>query len=289
MQRLLKILIYSNIWVALGSGLLATETFALANQPFNGMVILQIFAASFVVYNLQRLVKSKQYAVHSQAALFTEKNKSLLFLAIAVCCLFLLFSPWPITADLLILGFSLLAVSALYVVRIFPANGKLKSLREFPVVKVFVVTAVWAVATTILPLLLSDTPMPNGSEAMVFERWCYFMAITIPFDIRDMLVDDPSNKTIPQLVGEKKARNIASAFILAMVVANVFRLNAGWLSIASFASLVFVAVLSLWLIMKSKPGTDNLLFAGWLDGTMIIRGFLVSLCVVSEIQCFFEC
>ena len=57
LQRLLKILIYSNIWVALGGALLAAETFALSNQCFNGLVILQMFAASFVVYNLQRLVK----------------------------------------------------------------------------------------------------------------------------------------------------------------------------------------------------------------------------------------
>ncbi|MDP4827977.1 MAG: hypothetical protein NWR73_09840, partial [Flavobacteriales bacterium] len=279
----------SNIWVALGGALLAAETFALSNQCFNGLVILQMFAASFVVYNLQRLVKSKQYAVHSQAATFTEKNKSALLLAIAVCCLFLLFSPWPVTADLLILGFSLLVASALYVLRIFPAKGKLKSLREFPVVKIFVVTAVWAVATTVLPPLLSNSSMPNGCVAMVLERWFYFMAITIPFDIRDMLVDDPSNKTIPQLVGAKMARNIACTFILAMVGANVFRLNAGWLSITSFVSLFFVAVLSLWLIKKSKPGTDNMLFAGWLDGTMFLRGVLVLLAVVSEVQGFFEC
>lgn len=288
--KLLEVLIYSNSWVALGCAFLSAETLMHVNQCLNGWVFMQMFAATFVVYNLQRFVKSNQYETNSRAGIFTQKNKTRLQVSVVICIIFLVLSPWKWSLELIFFIVSLLAFSALYVIRVLPTKSRKRiSLREVPMMKVLVVTGVWSLATTILPLWLSESTVNDGTGAMVMERWTFLMAITIPFDLRDMHVDHPSSRTIPQLIGASGARIISTFFILAMLAVNLYRLSAGWISVLTFIAISIVALITLVLIKKAKPDTNSLLFAGWLDGTMVIRGLLVGLSVVSEVQGLFEC
>jgi 4-hydroxybenzoate polyprenyltransferase len=287
--RLHQYVVFSNVWVALGCAALSSESLFLLNQCFDVLIFAQMFTGAFVVYNLQRLVKSKQYAPQSEAARFTHEFKKPIAVVMALCTIFLLLTPWPVSSNWLLLAFSLLMLSALYVIRLFPLNNERRSLRELPLVKVFVVSAVWAVSTTVLPVMLANTTVSMDLRWMVIERWFFLMAITIPFDIRDMLVDDPTCKTLPQWVGINKAKWVAAFFLVAMFLVNFLRLNAGYIREGVFLALLLVGLLSLFLIHRSKPDTDDMLFAGWLDGTMFLRGVLVLLAVVSEVQRFFEC
>ena len=52
---------------------------------------------------------------------------------------------------------------------------------------------------------------------MFFERFLFIMAITIPFDIRDLKIDNQVGlKTIPSILGIKKSKMIAYFLLILM-------------------------------------------------------------------------
>lgn len=76
-----------------------------------------------------------------------------------------------------------------------------------------IVSIIWTVLIVIIPLISLD-------HRQIFLRsdlWgflIYFFTLTIPFDIRDLKYDHPDQKTLPQLLGESKARLFASILLI---------------------------------------------------------------------------
>ena len=89
-------------------------------------------------------------------------------------------------------------ISGIYALPIFPNKIKL---RHFGLVKIVVVTLVWTGVTAIIPLMQSQEIMWVDIVPYTLQRGGYVLALIIPFEIRDVGVDNPTLKTIPQRVG----------------------------------------------------------------------------------------
>lgn len=102
----------------------------------------------------------------------------------------------------------------------------------------------------------------------VFSHYLYILALTIPFDIRDLQYDSKEYKTIPQqfgVQGSKVIAEIALMMFAALVVMNdqeLLKSNLFWLAM----------IVSGTLIILVKKSNSDWYFAGAIDGSIALLG-----------------
>lgn len=274
--------VYSNVWIALGAAAVTWQTTALLEAP---SFYLAAFtgAATLFTYNFQRLVKLNDRPEYIEAGrnnwLFRNRRTLgwiTVFAALASVLLFLQLSEqsWVLLA----VG---AALSLFYVIRFFPIAGRLRALRDIPYLKLYVIGLVWTLATVALPAIeLQAELTTNEWTALLLERFSFVLAITIPFDIRDMRLDHPEQRTVAQLFGVKGARVFAFVWLLASFGNSLWLYAQGLYSLAVLIALAATAAFTAVLIYKVLPEKDEMYFTGWVDGTLVIQTLLVQVALI---------
>jgi len=141
---------------------------------------------------------------------WVEKNQTIIFLGVIISFIMtamIFFKIQKITFNLgLLLAVSSI-ISFFYVIRI---RGK--NMRELPFIKIHLISFTWVVVLILFPMLNEeiDTAVIDFSIA----HYAYVLAVTIPFDIRDLKYDLPSQKTIPHFFGIFGAKAIGVILLL---------------------------------------------------------------------------
>ena len=159
-------------------------------------------------------------------------------------------------------------------------NEKKIGLRNLPGIKLFLIAFVWSASCVLLPILEVNTfgvyiPL---SEVMllVAKRFLFICAITIPFDIRDLYQDKLYElKTIPVMLGEKKAWVFCQALLIAYLVLLVLFTKNINLEVIGLAATI---ILTGWLIFKSNLKRNEYFYFFFLDGTMILQCLILCIC-----------
>ncbi len=261
---------------------LASETTFLLNRTFPSFPLLTlIFFSTLFVYNHHRLFSLLPPA-RKALLLFTLENTREIMTAAYIT----LFSGISALTALFFLQAGILPallpagiICVAYSIPFFPAGTHAAALRELPLIKIFIVSSVWGYATVILPVINSGIAVPYGDVVMVLcRRMLFVFAICIPFDIRDCAADSKKGmKTIPLLVGEKRARILAVSalalfFLLGMLQYGWYEKNLYRLMFATSIS----AALTVFLIMN-VPVRRSRYYLFLVDGTMILQFMLVLL------------
>jgi 4-hydroxybenzoate polyprenyltransferase len=159
---------------------------------------------------------------------------------------------------------------------VLPFFGKKRRLRDFNQIKIYLIAGVWAFVTVVLPFIDSGHALSFAIILMIFERGIFVFAITLPFDIRDLEVDNHGAvKTIPAVIGIKKTKQLAYATLslaLALALAN-FCLNFYDLKILIGLAISYLS--SAWLVSFSTPERHDYFYSGLMDGTMILQFLIV--------------
>lgn len=248
--------------------------------------ILFVGFATLATYNFQRIVKFRNRPEYLKAGrnnwLFRNRKKlSLITLIAGIGTSFFAFYL-PIQAYPTLFFMALL--SLLYVVRFIPRKGKRLALRDLPLMKVFLIALVWTVVSVVIPLQtgsgVESTSFTRSFGLVLLEKFAFLMAITIPFDIRDVAFDDPNQQTIPQLLGVQKSIQVAIAFALISFVASALLCLNGNYSHLTLSAFAGSTLLNLFFITNSNPKKTEMFFAGGVDGTLLIQAVLVSLTLI---------
>ncbi len=119
---------------------------------------------------------------------------------------------------------------------------------------------------------------------MFIERAAFIFAITIPFDIRDLELDQEKEvATLPGRLGIQRAKKVAYAALGLMLFAATWNTIYGHYSLGVALGLLLSAVLSGLLIYGADAKRHDYYYTGLLDGTMILQAVLVGLAI-----CFFS-
>lgn len=183
------------------------------NLDFDWWLVAFVFFATLFTYNFQRIVKFKtNFPIKTERSIWLQENLKLLKVLCgvgAIACLCLLFHlSFEAMVTMGLLG----VISVLYAT---PFLKNKDSLRDIPRIKIYLIAFTWAV-TALIPILNLNISIPYTDWLlMILEKMLYILAITIPFDIRDMHSDQKTKKTIPQTIGEMPAIFLAIAFLLA--------------------------------------------------------------------------
>ena len=144
-------------------------------------------------------------------------------------------------------------------------------LRDVHYVKIFLIALVFSYVTACLPLVELGWELSQIHWGVLLERCLFLLAITLPFDIRDLLIDKHTHvKTIPQLLGPERTMRLALALLgLVLLLALAFQrmgLYAPDVTIGYIAALIITGV----LIYFSPRQQHDYYFSGLLDGSMLL-------------------
>ncbi|SFT85311.1 hypothetical protein SAMN05216474_2710 [Lishizhenia tianjinensis] len=234
---------------------------------------LFVFSATLLTYNAQRIIKRSQDKKEWDTGrlLWLKQHSKLLYILSilsSILCLIIYFQHLYHLHSFIFL-IPLAFISIFYALKL----GNLKNLREIPHVKIHLIALVWVSSTCIFPAL-NEELLSWNSFLFGAAFYLYILAITVPFDIRDLNYDDPNSKTVPQVFGIDLAKKIAlitlisSACIFSYLSTNL--LQQSLLTIA----LIYQAVL-IQLTTKNKP---ELFYSGLIDGGIILLA--ISFCSV---------
>ena len=192
-----------------------------------------IGAATWLAYTWQRHVKStRPDGLRAQHRTWHQSHwPSLRFLSIVLFALAAL-ACWKILCrvdawggDFVLMGSTLLIAAALTLLYagLPGARGIRFALRRMPRLKLLWIGLVWALVTTAWPIWWKTGPhalTAFDTLLLMSERACVIMALTLPFDLRDVDWDPPAFHTIPQMLGPNGTRVVAASLLASACTAR---------------------------------------------------------------------
>ena len=277
LRKPLDFLLFSNIFISLGAAAQGLVTYYLLNKSINLAIILFLFLSTILTYNFSILIQNpknpEQSTFRRVRWIFSHFKLNVGITIFSVVSLLIVFVGLSFNAQILILLLGILSIG--YALPIFSLNGKKIGLRNIPGLKLILIGLVWALSSVLLPIIeLKHTHQIDisayNTSILVLKRFLFIVAITIPFDIRDMFQDKVYGlKTIATVLGEKKALLACQLMLFSyLILLFLFRDNG---FSADFFALSTTIILSGWLIFKSKWERNEYYYFLYLDGTLILQ------------------
>ncbi|MCA6362984.1 MAG: hypothetical protein IM638_08090 [Bacteroidetes bacterium] len=308
MRHLLKaafaFYVYGNFHVSLCAAAWSDVTCMIMGFRVEGWLALFSFCATFCLYNVQRVYASWKLnpfeRQHTERHVWIHKHRLVMTVLMTVALLagagifvsraftqdssgyhFGLneatqeFYFWCISAGI---------ISAGYALPLIPAKPRWKRLRDLPGIKIFLIALVWAVVCGMWPLCgingadclvgwpdhLRYMPMQDY-RLLIFSVYTAFaFAITVPFDVRDFLIDGASVKSLPVLLGIKRSLWVAVIVLLLIAAACVyfaFPQNQFSWGLLAFAAACIPAA---FIVAKATPRRHEYYFSFLTDGSLML-------------------
>ena len=278
----LNFFLFSNIFIAFCAVSQGLLTYWLLQIRLDKPVLGILFFSTLAIYNFSILLAKPKYLESSPFLrvrwVFSYYKLIICLLIISILCLLALI--FFINLSSLILLFLLGCISLAYNLPIWTKEGKKHGIRSIPGLKIFIIALVWAGSTVLFPVFaIEDSANIEFSNQKIFllflNRFLFIVAITIPFDIRDLFQDKLNElKTIPVLLGEKKSLLLCQLFLLAHFIL-LFLFTEKWdVNLWVIGLSVFITG---WLIFKSKWKKNEYYYFLFLDGTLILQSLLLAL------------
>ncbi len=277
LKKLIDLILYSNLWIALGAMAMALQTqLLLSNNIRFTSLISFIFCSTLFLYAIHRIVgiqKVKGFLNMERFAVIASYKSHIIFYAIVAglgSAFFFFQLEWKIWMYLGIPAF----ISLGYVLPVF---GKQRRLRDFSHIKIYLIAISWAWITVLLVALEENHAIYEWEIIVLFvERTLFVFAITLPFDIRDLKVDQTNAvKTIPMLIGIKRTKVIAYVCLfLCCVLASINSLMI-WNHMESGVALFWTYLATAILISYTTDQRHDYFYTGLVDGTMVFQFVIV--------------
>ena len=249
--------------MALSSGILSAG-FCYSHQIENWLWYgILTFLSTLAVYNGQRLFKAKSKFKTPWLSWVNDNQKTIASGTIISlgCAGLIILKIWNFNW----LSFILLSVSTiisiLYVVKI-----KGRNMRELPYLKIHLIALTWTAVIIGFPIINEELTVENS--IVLLAHYCYVLAVTIPFDIRDLKYDDKRHKTIPQTIGIRasKASSLVLLIMFSLLMVSVEnRLKTN--------GLFYVGILvQMLLVGFMNEKRSDIYCAGLIDGAIALVG-----------------
>lgn len=261
-------LLYSHIYIATCALLMTMQTLLLFNILFSSCYFLLafIFVSTLLLYSVHRLVSLDKVIAVDPEGRFRKINvlKPYLVAQTIVASLIglFLFTQLKFNTQLGLVLPALLSIA--YVLPIM--NGFSTRLRDINYIKIFLIAIVWAFITVVLPLVELELKINEITMLSFIERALFILIITIPFDIRDMSIDEASAvKTLVSGRSKQKIMTLSGLLLVSWILLcwKIYPLNlqlAFWIT----GGLAFM------LTYKSFDQMRDYYFSGLVDGLMIL-------------------
>lgn len=264
LNKVLAFLIDGHFWISSATVLLYLSTakiFAI-EHPSMAMAVF-LFCGTWFVYGLHSVITHKKYGRY---------NRLLIWVAVLPAIFAFLYLPAESQVAFLVP----MLIAAAYILPVFRKN---KKLRDFPLIKIFLVAGAWTALSTTIPV--QSMALDPDIKLLTFsaERFLLIFGITLPFDIRDIAKDKLAGvKTLPMLLGIGESKILALSCLSGAGLLALFHFHVGLFDSGLLISEVLSLSLASGLILLSQADKHPWFFTGLLDGIMVLQPILFLLC-----------
>lgn len=203
----LRLFVYANFWVAGAVYALTRVTEILIDAHHHSLAVLNA-AGTLVVYGFARYFEGPSRSDHtSKITAWRQQMPNLTKLSIVGGATFSIIQLVQIGSISLFFHYVIGAAVAMLYPLPWIMKNKGGGLRSVPGLKLFIISFVWAFSTGFLPAIWNG----HNGWYWLLERFFWTMALTIPFDVRDIKLDAESIKTLPHVIGPRNSIYLAHA------------------------------------------------------------------------------
>lgn len=272
MKSLVKIWIYSNLHIALIAFFLSLECNYIFGIPQDIKSPLFVFFSTIFIYNLgyYRTILFGDKGQREAANWMKEHRSYWIFsMLIALIAISYIYSAYNLNIQLTLIVLTGISVS--YVIHDINILGYRFSIRNIPMLKTVIVSAIWALVTVLPQLIEYELFDTTPWKIVLAERFLFILPITLMFDVRDQFSDPLSLKTLPKLIGVKFTKAIA---ITSLALSYVLFLRLQFpIQINIIMMLVFILMLI--MILKSSSNRGEFYYSACFDGLIGIHALVV--------------
>jgi 4-hydroxybenzoate polyprenyltransferase len=253
----------------------------MAPESINWALTCLVLSATILVYSVHRSKNYQSIGVEPPTRyLWHLHYQPAYYFTLAGSAVLLLYSLFSLPSILIYCLLPLGILSIAYSYPIFPFWPQIFPLKRIPYLKIFLIAFAFSSVTVLLPIISAKGLLSiASSDVLLFfgERMLFILAITLPFDIRDLDQDITEGvKTIPALIGVRKTVVLSAVLLLGHTILVTIHAYAGLsLSIWEGAALVFAALISGVIVCGVTIKRGTWYYAVLVDGTMIIQSTLV--------------
>lgn len=241
-KKFLDFIVYGNLLIGLGAYALSKYFIeALHLESQNGEHLsLFLFAATTFTYNFHRRIGKELYPskVLSASVDWMINHPVISRLLTLISFLLSLFFLMELPRQTIWLIAPISILSLLYVMKV----SVQRPLRSIPLLKVFLIAAVWTMATIYLVILNFSLEFQSDFHLLALTLFLFMIAQIIPFDIRDIAIDKNDDvQTLPSQLGIRSSINLS---LLLLFASNLMLLFYFQFQLDSYSTPIFLP----WLI-----------------------------------------
>lgn len=284
MRGLINYFVFGSWWVAICAASMGLLTwFELTEEWWNLPLFVFILGSTLVIYNLNMisgLKELREMGTLSERHHWCMHNEKLMIATLVIGLILSAVSVWFLNPHIWLLMLPLGFVALAYAAPVVRRNAAKIRIREIALWKIFIIAGVWSGMTVILPAVHLhglDQIHILLSWDMAIERAIFILAITIPFDIRDLINDAKKNvRTLPSVMGWKNSIILAELLLLLFMFLIWSRIG--------YSSPLFVAYLPSTVITMigvgmATPKRNDMYCSFWIEGTMLLQFLAVFMLV----------
>jgi 4-hydroxybenzoate polyprenyltransferase len=165
-------------------------------------------------------------------------------------------------------------IAVFYVIPIFSRGRRL---RDLGWIKIILIGWSWAWLTAFIPALYFGNEPLYMATFMGIGRMLFIVALTIPFEIRDISIDKSVGlTTLPVVFGMD--RTLKTGVILCLLIILFVTISSFHYHDPAYGiAMSMIALLTIWISKRSIRETDDYFFSGLTDGTMIMALIIYSI------------
>tara|TARA_Y100001968_G_C19255705_1_gene666677 strand:+ start:139 stop:957 length:819 start_codon:yes stop_codon:yes gene_type:complete len=228
----------------------------------NNELLLFTFFSTLFAYNF---IKYAQYLIDYNNRI-SNKLKAIIFISI-ISLLLSLFLSVKLSLYELIITLLTGIITFLYAIPFFVSSNS--NLRGIKGLKIYVVGLVWTLIIVLLPLEYFEYSSLYFILANFIQIYLYVLIAIIPFEIRDIEIDDKRLSTIPQKIGVKRTKIIGLTMILAFVLIELLKISLFNINSMSF-DFILVVLLMVFMIFNANEKQKKYYSSFWVEGLPII-------------------
>ncbi|WP_370213819.1 hypothetical protein [Mesoflavibacter profundi] len=247
-KQLLDFYINSSIHVALSVYALSWITLLIFNLPYDENILYFNFYATITGYNFVKYFGIAKWH-HRSLARWLKVIQVFSFFSF----LLMVFYALKLEANVLFILAGLGIITFLYAIPILPKRiflDEQQNLRQISGLKVYIIAAVWAFTTVVLPALNNYQELTSKVWITVLQNFVFVLALMIPFEIRDLKFDSIKLATIPQQIGVKKTKILGVLLLLIFLGLNVFKEEI--ITIYLYKEIIMTFILMLFILFSTK-------------------------------------
>src|SRR5690554_4135412 len=260
----------TNLFISLAAAACTLVTYAFHDAVPDYNLVAFIFFATLLIYNLQRRLGDFEHS-----AKFYNAKTILMILATLGLIPFAIHLTYIELVGLFIAG----GISIGYAVPCIPIKGKRYPIREVPYMKLWVIVLAWILSTTVVPLIeiVDFNSVDDRISTVLFalQQGAFIVALTIPFDVRDLKSDYLYQRTLPMVFGVQSSIRFAQNAMVAAFIFAFFNYLIGFFAFPQMLAQLGISAIGYFLVAHGKLPRKPLYYSIALDGMILLQGIAV--------------